>query len=90
MDGELKLDPTMFSIVIIDPLISYREDKHFHCNYCGKWLFSMNRKFAVATHGSAIVAGVDEVPLNVFRMVRKCGQCRHYYIIYLDGASQDL
>lgn len=90
MDGTIELDSSRFSVVIIDPNIAYKEDKHFHCTYCGKWLFSMNRKFAIATHGSAIIAGVDEVPLDVFRMVRLCGACRHYYIIYLDGKSKDL
>lgn len=84
------MDPSRFSIIIIDPTISYKEDRHFHCNYCGKWLFSMNKKFAMASHGGAMVAGIDEVPLSVFRMTRLCGQCRHYYILYFDGASKDL
>lgn len=84
------MDASRISIIIIDPTISYKEDKHFHCNYCGKWLFSMNKKFATVSHGSMVVAGRDEVPLNVFRMTRLCGQCRHYYILYFDGKSPDL
>lgn len=86
----IALDPTRFSIVIIDPTISYKADRAFHCTFCGKWLFSMNKKFAVTSHGGALLAGVEEVPLNIFRMTRLCGECRHYYIIYFDGKSPDL
>ncbi len=86
----IKLPPERFSVVIIDPTISYAEEKKFHCTFCGKWLFSMNRKFAFTHHGGPMVAGVNEVPNNVFRMTRLCGTqwCRHYYVIYFDGGGE--
>lgn len=86
----IKFDSSKASIVIIDPTISFKVDKHFHCTYCGKWLFSMNRKFAVTSHGGVLLAGVEEIPLSVFRLVRRCSDCLHYYVIYFDGKSPDL
>jgi len=51
----------------------------------------MNRKFAVASNGAELFGG-GEVPLNVFRMTRVCGDCRpsHYYIIYFNGEGSGL
>lgn len=85
----VRLDPSRVSTHIIDPSISYQEDVPFHCNRCGKWLFSTNRRFALSNHGGILVAGIPgEIPLNIFRMTRFCGQCRTYHIIYLDLNSE--
>ena len=81
------LDNTRFTTMIVDPTI-VTDDKKVFCMYCGKLLFSMNRKFAVASPGAQPFKG--EVPLNVFRFTRMCGDCRHYYIVYFDGKGNDL
>lgn len=84
------LDNSRFTTLIVDPTV-VREDVKVHCLYCGKVLFSMNRKFAVAADGAEPFGG-GEVPLNVFRMTRVCGECRpsHYYIIYFNGEGSGL
>jgi hypothetical protein len=86
----VELDNSRFTTLIVDPTIAAKEDREFHCLYCGHWLFSMNRKFAVAAHGVMPLGMEPEVPLNVFRVTRLCGPCRHYYIIYFDGTGAGL
>lgn len=83
MNGEkyIVLDNRRFTTLIIDPTVVVAEKK-VHCMYCGKVLFSMNRKFAVASPGVQPFGG--EVPLNVFRFTKACGPCNHYYVIYFD------
>lgn len=94
MDGKLALtniDPERIDIHIVDASLGVKEERHLHCGRCGKWLFSMNAKFAITHHGGSLAAGIyNEVPLNIFRMVRLCGQCRTYHIIYVDGISTGL
>lgn len=79
----VELDNSRFTTLIVDPTVK-GIDREFHCLYCGHWLFSLNRKFAVAAHGAAPLGMEPEVPLDVFRVTRLCGQCRHYYIVYFD------
>lgn len=83
----IELDNSRFTTLIVDPTVAFKEDKEFHCLYCGHWLFSMNKKFAVASHGAMPLNLEPEVPLNVFRVTRLCGPCRHYYIIYFDNGQ---
>ncbi len=82
----IKLDNSRFTTLIVDPTVALKEDKHFHCLYCGKWLMSLNRKFAIAAHGAMPMGMEAEVPSSVFRVTRLCGaeSCRHYYIIYFE------
>jgi len=88
MNQEYVLLPnSRFTTLIIDPTIA-TDDKKFHCMYCGKILMTLNRKFAVASPGVQTYG--SEVPLSVFRFTRMCGDCRHYYICYLEGKSADL
>lgn len=81
------LDNSRFTTCVIDPTIVTDNTKVF-CIYCGNMLFTMNRKFAVVSDGAMPFGG--ELPLNVFRFTRMCGDCRHYYICYLDGVGTDL
>lgn len=92
MDGKLvKIDQSRISIHIFDASLALDEDRHLHCDRCGKWLFSANAKLAFTQHGGTPPAGIyAEVPLNIFRMVRFCGQCRTYHLIYISGISQGL
>lgn len=85
----IMLDNSRFTTLIVDPTI-VKEEVKVHCIYCGHWLMSMNRKFAVAADGYQPFG--TEVPLNVFRVTRVCGVCRpkHYYIIYFDGVGSGL
>lgn len=84
------LDNSRFTTLIVDPTI-VKEEVKVHCLYCGHWLMSMNRKFAIAVNGAEPFGG-GEVPLNVFRVTRVCGVCRpkHYYIIYFNGEGSGL
>lgn len=81
------LDNSRFTTLIIDPTVS-TNDKKFHCMYCGKILMTLNRKFAVASPGAQVYG--SEIPLSVFRFTRMCGDCRHYYICYLETKGSDL
>ena len=83
----IELDNRRFTTLIVDPTVSLAEDAKVHCIYCGHWLMSMNKKFAVIAHGATAVGGgglTAEVPLTVFRVTKMCGQCRHYYLIYFE------
>lgn len=86
----ITLDNSRFTTLIVDPTI-VKEEVKVHCLYCGHWLMSMNRKFAVAADGAEPFGGGD-VPLNVFRVTRVCGVClpKHYYIIYFNGTGPGL
>ena len=85
------LDNSRFTTLIIDPTVILREDRPFYCPSCAHLLFKMNRKFAVIADGVSPLGGMNtEVPLNIFRMTRMCGPCRHYYIVYFDGESKHL
>lgn len=83
------LDNSRFTTLIVDPTV-ISEDIKVHCLYCGKILFSMNRKFAVVSDGVEPFGG--EIPLNIFRFTRVCGSCKpsHYYIVYLNGEGSGL
>jgi transcription elongation factor Elf1 len=81
----IELDNSRFTTLIVDPTVAFKEDKNFHCLYCGHLLWRMNRKFAVAAHGASVMGLEPEVPLSVFRVTRMCGVCRQYYIVYFDG-----
>jgi len=89
-DKLITLDNSRFTTLIVDPTV-VKEDVKVHCLYCGHILFSMNRKFAVASDGAEPFGG-GEVPLNVFRMTRLCAHCSpaHYYIIYFNGEGSGL
>lgn len=83
----IELDNSRFTTLIVDPTVAFNKDVEVHCLYCGNWLFSMNRKFAIASHGASVMGIEPEVPLSVFRVTRMCGPCRHYYIIYFDSGA---
>jgi hypothetical protein len=83
----IELDNSRFTTMIVDPTIVTLDTK-VHCMYCGKILFSMNRKFAIASDGLQPFGG--EVPLSVLRVTRLCGNCNHYYVVYFDGQGRDL
>lgn len=84
----IELDNSRFTTLIVDPTVALKEDKEFHCLYCGHLLFKMNRKFALAGHGASIMGIEPEVPTSVFRVTRMCGPCRHYYLVYFDSNGQ--
>ena len=92
MAGELiHIDPSRIEVHFLDPNISYKQDQHLHCGRCGKWLFSMNRRVAYTHHGGMPLRDTyPEVPLNIFRMVRFCGKCKTYHVVYLDSVAKDL
>lgn len=88
-EKQIVLDNSRFTTLIVDPTV-VKEEVKVHCLYCGKLMFSMNRKFAVASDGMEPYG--SEVPLNVFRVTKVCGECRpsHYYIIYFNGQGVGL
>ena len=80
------LDNSKFTTLIVDPTISYKEDRKWHCPTCKDHLFSLNRKFAVIADGVSPFGGMNtEVPTSVFRMTKMCYKCQHYYVIYFDS-----
>lgn len=91
----VELGRERFTTLIIDPSIRYPDDRPFYCLVCleqglMKMLFKINRKFATIADGVGVMGGSGlptEVPLNILRMTRMCGSCRHYYIIYFDGSG---
>ncbi len=79
------LDNSRFTTMIVDPTVVYDHDRKVYCQNCTNLLFSMNRKFAIIADGASPLPGMNtEVPLNIFRFTRMCGDCKHYYIIYFD------